>query len=240
MILPPCPAAPSSTAAPPLGDLFAMYRSPRTRSKLVTAALVVEIAALTVVGLVLWERLGVARAIAAGEEVSAGAIAALQRPGNIDLLSLAVLLTCAVTFCLWTYRVAHNAVALGGRLSISPGSAVGYFFIPLLNWWMPYTALAQVYDASDPDPRAERCAPTSHVLLLVWWLSWLLSSSVDLLAICWVKPRDVTTWATQLQLGLLSVAVQAAAAILAIAVVWKLTRRQEDRAAALVPTARIA
>lgn len=235
------PAAPSSIDSSPPGDLYAMFRSPRARAKLVTAALVLDLAALTVVGLLLWDSLTIAQAIAAGEEVSAASIAMLHdRAGHIDMISSAVLIACAVAFCLWTYRVANNAAALGGRISISPGSAVGYYFVPLINWWMPYSALAQVWDASEPDPRAARSAPPSHALLLAWWLAWLMSTGVDLIALGWVEPRDATTWATQINLGFLSVIVEAVAAVLAIAVVWKLTRRQEDRAAALMPSARVA
>ena len=217
-----------------------MYRSPRIGAKLATAALVLDLAALTAVGLLLWDSLPLAKALAAGEPVSEASIQLLQdRASQSDLISFAVLLTCALMFCLWTYRVARNAVALGGHLSISPGSAVGYYFIPIINWWMPYTALSQVWDASDPDPRAERCR-RSHWLLLAWWLAWLVSYGVDLTVLGWDVPDDAAGWANQIALGFLSIGADAVAAVLAIAVIWKLTRRQEERAAALWPPARVA
>jgi hypothetical protein len=218
-----------------------MYRSPRTRAKLATAALVLDLAALTVVGLLLWDSLSIARALADGEQVSEASIQLLQqRASQADIVSFLVLLTCALMFCLWTYRVATNAVALGGRLSISPGSAVGYYFIPIINWWMPYTALAQVWDASDPDPRAEVTCRGSHGLLLGWWLAWIVSYGVDLAILGWDIPDDAAAWANQITLGFISIGADAVAAVLAIAVIWKLTRRQEERAAALWPAARVA
>ncbi|HKE19890.1 MAG TPA: DUF4328 domain-containing protein [Kofleriaceae bacterium] len=240
MSLPPHPVGPSSPDHLAPGDVGVMYRSPRARAKLATAALVLDLAALTVVGLLLWDSLSIARALAAGEEVSEASIDLLQqRASQSDIISFLVLLGCALMFCLWTYRVARNAVALGGQLSVSPGSAVGYYFIPIINWWMPYTALAQVWDASDPDPRAAT-RRGSHALLLGWWLAWLVSYGVDLTVLGRGAPESADEWANQIALGFLSIGADAIAAVLAIAVIWKLTRRQEERAAAMWPSARVA
>lgn len=238
MSLPPITA---SSSASPLGDQGDTYRSPRARAKLVTAALVLALAANVVVGMLLWDSLGMAKAIIAGEEVSEDSFTMLARRAfEMELISGGVLIASAVMFCLWTFRVAKNAAAMGGRLSITPGWAVGYYFIPIVNWWMPYSAMAQTWDASDPDPRSDPYQPRSHALLLAWWLSWLASSGVDVVVSRWNEPADAHAWADQIALGFVGLGVEAIALVLAITMVWKMTHRQEARVAALMPEARIA
>jgi hypothetical protein len=238
MSLPPITA---TSSASPLGEQGEMYRSPRARAKLVTAALVLDLAALVVVGALLWDSLGLARAIIAGEEVSEASFAMLERRGSeMELIGGGVLVACALMFCLWTYRVAKNAAAMGARLSISPGWSVGYYFIPIVSWWMPYSAMTQVWDASSPDPRSDPYQQRSHGLLIGWWLSWLASRGVHLVVSRWNEPSDAQAWVNQITLGFVGLAVEAVAVILAIAMVWKLTRRQEARMAALMPAARVA
>lgn len=218
-----------------------MYRSPRARAKLVTAVLVLDLAALIVTGLFLWDSLGVANAIVAGEDVSDARFALLQQRGiDLALMSAGVQIACAITFGLWTYRVAKNAVAMGGQLSITPGWAVGYYFIPIVSLWKPYQAMAEVWDASDPDPQSEPYQPRSHGLLLGWWLSWLVSSGVDMLISPWNEPANAEAWADQLSRGFFGLVVEAVAVSVAITMIWKLTRRQEARMAALMPEARVA
>src|SRR5947209_8456564 len=45
-------------------------------------------------------------------------------------------LTTVVVFGMWIYRANHNVRALGAReLRYTPGWAVGWFFVPILNLW---------------------------------------------------------------------------------------------------------
>jgi hypothetical protein len=240
MVFPPF-AASSSPVSSFHGDMHASYRSPRMLAKLTTAALILNLAALAVVGALLWDSLGVAQALAAGDDVADASFELLERRGqDFELVSFAVLIAGALTFCLWTYRVARNAIVLGGRLTSTPGWAVAYYFIPIVNWWMPYAALTQVWDASHPDPRGVRSACGAHALVLSWWVAWLITGAVDLVAFGREVPVDAQAWANQIQLGLGALVVEAIAAVLAIAVVWRLTHRQDARAAASLPTARVA
>lgn len=235
------PIFPTDSASPLGGVQGETYRSPRARAKLVTAALVLDLAALLVVGALLWDSLGVANAIIAGEDVSEASFAMLeQRATEMEVVAGGLLIACAVMFCLWTFRVAKNAAAMGARLTITPGWALGYYFIPIVSWWMPYSAMAQVWDASDPDPRSDPYQSRSHALLLGWWLSWLASRGVHLVVSRWDEPADAQAWADQIALGFVGLGVEAVAVVLAITMIWKLTRRQEARMAALMPPARIA
>jgi hypothetical protein len=222
-------------------DAGVTYRSPRLLAKLVTAMFVLDLAGLVMSALLLWDSLGIAQALAAGQEVSQESFAMLERRASeIAQISWALLMGCTFLFGLWTYLVARNVAALGGHLSVAPGWAVGYYFVPILSMWRPYSVMAEVWDASDPDPRAATYAPRSHALLLFWWIVWLTSAWVDLLAFRSRAPEDARAWAAQIGTGFVYVAVEALAVALIVAVVWKLSRRQDERAAALMPVARIA
>jgi Domain of unknown function (DUF4328) len=229
-----------SLATPPTAGERVTYRSARVLAKVVTAVLVLDVAAMAVTALLYLDLLEVSRALVAGQAVSQDSIDVISVGyDQTALVTLGVLVVCAVSFCMWTYRVAKNAPAPGRSPSITPGWAVGFYFVPIVSLWMPYQALAAVWDASDPDPRTEGGASRSHGLLLSWWLVWVGSSVVDIIAYSW-EVRTADDWVLRSQLGLVATAVEAVAAAFAIVVVWKLTRRQDDRAAALMPTARIA
>lgn len=82
-------------------------------------------------------------------------------------------LAIAILAAVWIYRAAANARALGAPdLTISPGWAVGWYFIPIANCWKPYQAMREIWQASarlQPRPDAAKTA-----LLRTWWALWLL------------------------------------------------------------------
>jgi len=78
-----------------------------------------------------------------------------------------------VFYCMWKHRVCSNAYALGGMEGVSepitPGWAVGYYFIPVLLLWRPYQAMKQIWDASIGDVK-------SSSSLGLWWALWILTA----------------------------------------------------------------
>ena len=53
----------------------------------------------------------------------------------------------------------------------SPGLAVGWFFVPLANLFMPYMTVRDMWKAS-ANPRDWQGASASGAILL-WWILWL-------------------------------------------------------------------
>ncbi|HYI49680.1 MAG TPA: DUF4328 domain-containing protein [Allosphingosinicella sp.] len=81
----------------------------------------------------------------------------------------------AIAFLVWLYRAKANARALGaGDMMVSPGWAVGWYFVPLANLVMPFTTMRELWQAS-ARPRDWQLAPGSPVIP-VWWACWLGSS----------------------------------------------------------------
>lgn len=75
---------------------------------------------------------------------------------------------------IWIYRAHQNVRALGAKhIQFSPGWAVGWFFVPILNLWKPFQAMKQLWYASvNPAGWIGGDAPT---LLVLWWTLWILA-----------------------------------------------------------------
>lgn len=90
----------------------------------------------------------------------------------------AVAIATLVIFVRWIVAASRNCHAMTSRkLAFTPGWSVGWYFIPIANLWKPYQAMRQAWNVSfDPDSDPERPGPG---LLMIWWLLFLFSSSVD-------------------------------------------------------------
>jgi hypothetical protein len=90
-------------------------------------------------------------------------------PGNsltpLGLLVGVVTLVAVVIACIWQHRAASAGRALGIPSRRSPAWGVGSWFVPIVNLWMPYSAVRDCLPADHPHrPR-----------VLHWWVAWLLT-----------------------------------------------------------------
>lgn len=91
------------------------------------------------------------------------------------LLQLAVLVATGTGFLRWIYRAHVNIRTMGATgLKYSPGWAIGWFFVPILNLWKPLDAMKQLWQASR-NPGAWESEPPAP-MLNTWWTLWLLSN----------------------------------------------------------------
>ena len=89
---------------------------------------------------------------------------------DMALLGVENLLTIVamIAFLVWIYRVL-KALRLSGRsTTISPGLAVGGWFIPLANAVIPWLSVRG----------ALRALGRSSIIAGVWWLVWLANTSL--------------------------------------------------------------
>lgn len=99
--------------------------------------------------------------------------------GLSALLSLVMVLSFFVV-ARWLYvaaKINHLSGAKG--LRFSPGWAVGWYFIPIANLFMPYLSMRETYKASfgKEDWRAQR----SSWYLPLWWATWLSRTTLSAL-----------------------------------------------------------
>lgn len=100
--------------------------------------------------------------------------------GNLAISGLSGLL-----FFIWSYLAHENARSLapGATLSYGPAVMVWSYFIPFVNLVLPYSAMREVFSASDAaagagDDDNYRLDRSGSALLLAWWLMHLVTSII--------------------------------------------------------------
>ena len=91
-----------------------------------------------------------------------------------SLVYLVAYITGAILFFVWLVRANKNARALGSHgMEFTPGWSVGWFFVPIVNLFLPYQAITEIYEASDPEGDADSWRGEAPGFFLAWWLSWI-------------------------------------------------------------------
>jgi hypothetical protein len=112
-------------------------------------------------------------------------------PPWLSLTSL-VTITVEVFFFIWQYRAARVARALTYPAKHSPGWGIGFWFVPVVNLWMPYQAIRD-------------CLPPQHAARRDVLSAWLL-----LIAVTVAGPATVVTLALARSTGVVLVFVTVA------------------------------
>lgn len=145
---------------------------------------------------------------------------------NLFRLQWLLTLACCVWAGCWTYRVAGNVRALGAKgLDDSPGWAVGWYAVPVMNLVRPMRALAQIWLASLAPTRWQKLSTPR--LLVAWWGFWIAGNlSYWFLARYVQLAHTFSGLHTQQLLLLTGQLLNLVAAVLFLLVVTRLTRMQ--------------
>lgn len=149
------------------------------------------------------------------------------------VLYVAVLLAVGTLFIIWFHRARQNAeVFAPDTQRRTPGWAIGAWFIPIANLWIPRGIAADVLRASNPDPYDGK--PVGRGLLNAWWGAWVWAVVFDRYA-SRVYERaqgaDAVHDATALLIA--GAGFDVLAAVLAVLFVRRLTSLQHAKALAL-------
>ena len=99
----------------------------------------------------------------------------------VVLVQFILYLAGGATFLIWVYRSTANAHAFGAEgMGAGPGLAVGWYFIPIANLWMPLTSMRETWKASvnPPNWEVERAPAT----LGLWWFFWITGNIAGIAA----------------------------------------------------------
>lgn len=176
------------------------------------------------------ERIGITQAEAETNDSRQVAI------GGVQLL---VLLGTGIAFIIWFHRCYRNLLAFPvTKLRFGTGWAIGAWFVPILNSFMPKQIANDIWRGSSPsvkDDHHEVWKDPVPGFLLVWWLVWLLGVAIDRGIFRSLRHTVPTLndlqWQSKLYIA--SDVLLSLAAILAIVVVRRITDRQEERARSL-------
>lgn len=86
----------------------------------------------------------------------------------VSLIASVILVGC------WIYRASANAHALSDEMTISPGWAVGWYFVPIMNLVRPFQAMREAWMASHY--RGNWHQEPTPSLLGWWWGLWIITN----------------------------------------------------------------
>jgi Domain of unknown function (DUF4328) len=140
-----------------------------------------------------------------------------------------------VVFLFWFRRAYRNLRPLRGQMSWAPGWAIGAWFVPLVNLYLPWRITMEIWEGTDPelqDLEARGKPIRIPIWLHLWWLSWVGGNIGDRV----YSTMSVSTVAAERSATIVlvvSLVIQLVCGLFAVILVRRLTDRQEQRAAAL-------
>ncbi|MFJ7956796.1 DUF4328 domain-containing protein [Streptomyces sp. NPDC096319] len=163
--------------------------------------------------------------------------------GSVDLnpayrLQFLVFVATAVIFVVWFHRLRHNAEVWAADLQgRKPGWAIGGWFVPIGNLWIPRVIAVDIWRASRWQPYAAD-GTRELTLLNAWWVFWILDWVMERAATQMSKGADTPeAWDSAAAWALASYSVNVVAAVLAILFVRRLTSMQHAKATGMIPAA---
>lgn len=99
----------------------------------------------------------------------------------VALLQSLLYIVGGIFILTWIARANANAHAIGTlEMETGPAWAVGWFFVPFANLFMPFRAVREIWQASATAVAGEQA---SGALLGLWWLGWLATNITGLVAV---------------------------------------------------------
>lgn len=138
-------------------------------------------------------------------------------------------LATVVCFAIWVNKTCKNAwlfrpgrLFRPGGLEITPGWAVGWYFIPIASLWKPYQSMREIRDAS--------CQPGELARLLPWWWAlWLTFNILNYVSSRLVMSETMGVYKAGNLFEVCITPLNILSAILALMVVKGITRAQFEK-----------
>jgi hypothetical protein len=171
--------------------------------------------------------------IAAGNRNDMRAILALDENLSVpSILTIPLFIGAAVVFLVWFYGAARNVVAVHGPdYDISPGWAVGWWFIPFANLVIPCKYMMRINRMSAPR-QSEKERDGGDNLILAWWLLFVASNAATYYVAKYFFRADTPAKvATAAGLDIAALGLDLFAIFLAVLVVRRVTAAQQNNLA---------
>jgi hypothetical protein len=154
------------------------YRSATTRSRvaiLLVALTTLGYAAQTAIG---FAGFGLLDSAAAGTLTDAQAAAYDDLSIQVGMLTLIAYVASAVAFLAWFSRMVENVPPLTGWVPRrTPRAAIGWWFVPFANFWIPFTIAREALRRLDPGSGSWAAR-----LAVAWWGLFLVGDTVSRLS----------------------------------------------------------
>ncbi|MEU0209296.1 DUF4328 domain-containing protein [Streptomyces canus] len=223
-------AAPSGFQAPPAGSPRIWLRSPvglgRATAILLGLAAAVDVFALGA-DFLMYDVTGDLVVGDTGTDVRDRADLADTLTAAAGGAQLLAMVACAVVFVIWLWRVRRNAevFAPDGHHKARAWVIAGWV-VPIASLWYPRRVVVDVWDASSTGDR-----PDGHALINIWWTLWLLSQTIGQVLYTAFDAADTSQEIHDSMTQTMAAdGLDLAAALVAAAVVLRLTRMQDEKA----------
>jgi hypothetical protein len=100
--------------------------------------------------------------------------------GLLAICTLFALIACFILVGCWIYRANANAHSFSDYMSISPGGAIGWYFVPIANLFKPFQAMKETWLASHYGGNWHSEPVPSSVNW--WWGLWLATNMLGWLS----------------------------------------------------------
>ena len=157
-----------------------------------------------------------------------------NRQSAIALLQILALIFGAIFFIRWFLQAYRNVDALGGTRDFTEKWAGWAWFVPILSLWRPKQIANEIWRASDPDHPDEQPTGSTPLwgVLTLWWACWLASNFISQFGARMAFQGDTADGLRKSTAAyLVGDSIDIVAAVLAIAVILRVSARQEERAA---------
>lgn len=230
------PVGPSDVPTLPSGPQ-GIYRSPKARSTWALVLFAVHVLVIVISFASTVAEINLLQRMVDGEFVTQQELIANDdRQAAIGFMVLVAAIALVVAFSMWVHRASKNLRALNAAgQRFSPGWAVGWWFVPIMNLFKPYQVVREIWRGSDPsvtqqDRQAWQNAPLT-AMLGWWWAIWIVSSILDSILVVSLVSNDLTaeqliTWNYW---SLVADALIIVAAALAFMLVRAITANQEAK-----------
>jgi len=140
----------------------------------------------------------------------------------MTIAEIATLIT-AIVLMIWVYRAMTAARVLTPTLSITPGWAVGWFFVPIASLWKPHVVMTEIMEGSGD--KAVAYEQSGRRLVDLWWAAWIARMICNVV-LTYVGRGETGLQVSQVWWVIFGAVAGVAAALLLEAIIRRLTRLQ--------------
>ncbi|MDX1449197.1 MAG: DUF4328 domain-containing protein [Acidimicrobiia bacterium] len=167
------------------------------------------------------------RALDGGVVTEAEANANDERQAALAGIRLMLIIATGVAWLMWQHRAQSNLRRWRPDARTTPGWAVGWWFIPFANLFMPYRTMRELWQGSTSQGALSE--PSTRISL--WWVAYLGSNGlISASAFVIDQTSSLQEFITSTQLAMAGHAVTIAAALAAAGIVRGITVAQLARA----------
>jgi Domain of unknown function (DUF4328) len=136
----------------------------------------------------------------------AAALANDARHHTISTVRTIMFVFSAIIFLRWLYAAYGNLELMGRRYSEeTPGWAIGYWFIPIVNLVKPYSIVKELWQRShDGNRRTPDAGSGAPAIIGIWWMLYIVAGLIERIAKSYMQSEhsvEILSYVTLVSMG---------------------------------------